>query len=462
MKYCFVNNGCPSQSVLLCLLVAVFVARTEIAYSFSVPAHTHTHTHTHKHTSSTYTSTTTKYNGIGRNNVALKVATGMVAPPPVLEDETKSSSIKTTNEKNNDLLSYDKEGYPKLGSIMKALPDEVFQVSTKTSLFYFAIDSIAVIASIGLLHGVVTSNIYHSLALWQQALTVAPFQLLAGFAMWCQWCIGHDAGHSLISKNHKWLNNFVGEISHSMFCLTPFIPWQMSHRKHHINHNHVEKDYSHQWFVRENKDEMVWWMKASHATRNIQLPILYFVYLMVGVPDGGHVIPFYGRLWEDQTLKTKFRGLLSSCLSIATAGSLWKVMGTADFSVVCMVPWMVMSFWLFMVTYLQHHSDEGKLYTDKTHTFVKGAFETVDRSYGKWTNKLSHHMMDGHVMHHLFFEKVPHYQLEKATKSLTAVLQKEDRMDLYKSIETKSYTKEIVKQFNDNWFFVNEKQIIRE
>ena len=460
MKYCFVNNGCPSQSVLLCLLVAVFVARTEIAYSFSVPAHTHTHTH--KHTSSTYTSTTTKYNGIGRNNVALKVATGMVAPPPVLEDETKSSSIKTTNEKNNDLLSYDKEGYPKLGSIMKALPDEVFQVSTKTSLLYFAIDSIAVIASIGLLHGVVTSNIYHSLALWQQALTVAPFQLLAGFAMWCQWCIGHDAGHSLISKKHKWLNNFVGEISHSMFCLTPFIPWQMSHRKHHINHNHVEKDYSHQWFVRENKDEMVWWMKASHATRNIQLPILYFVYLMVGVPDGGHVIPFYGRLWEDQTLKTKFRGLLSSCLSIATAGSLWNWMGTADFSVVCMVPWMVMSFWLFMVTYLQHHSEEGKLYTDKTHTFVKGAFETVDRSYGKWTNKLSHHMMDGHVMHHLFFEKVPHYQLEKATKSLTAVLQKEDRMDLYKSIETKSYTKEIVKQFNDNWFFVNEKQIIRE
>ena len=462
MKYCFVNNGCPSQSVLLCLLVAVFVARTEIAHSFSVPAHTHTHTHKHKHTSSTYTSTTTKYNGIGRNNVALKVATGMVAPPPVLEDETKTSSIKTTNENNNDLLSYDKEGYPKLGSIMKALPDEVFQVSTKTSLFYFAIDSIAVIASIGLLHGVVTSNIYHSLALWQQALTVAPFQLLAGFAMWCQWCIGHDAGHSLISKKHKWLNNFVGEISHSMFCLTPFIPWQMSHRKHHINHNHVEKDYSHQWFVRENKDEMVWWMKASHATRNIQLPILYFVYLMVGVPDGGHVIPFYGRLWEDQTLKTKFRGLLSSCLSIATAGSLWNWMGTADFSVVCMVPWMVMSFWLFMVTYLQHHSEEGKLYTDKTHTFVKGAFETVDRSYGKWTNKLSHHMMDGHVMHHLFFEKVPHYQLEKATKSLTAVLQKEDRMDLYKSIETKSYTKEIVKQFNDNWFFVNEKQIIRE
>jgi omega-3 fatty acid desaturase (delta-15 desaturase) len=399
MKY-FVKNGCPShQSVLLCLLVAVFVlvARTEVAYSFSVPAHTHTHT-------STSTSTSTTSYGSGRTNVALNVATGMIAPPRVLEDETATSTETTANgKKNEELLSYDKEGYPKLGSIMKALPNEVFQVSTKTSLFYFAIDTIAVVASIGMLHGVVTSNIYHSLALWQQALTVAPFQLLAGFTMWCQWCIGHDAGHSLISKKHKWLNNFVGEISHSMFCLTPFIPWRLSHRKHHVHHNHVERDYSHQWFVREKKDELEWWIKASHATRNIQLPILYFVYLMVGVPDGGHVIPFYGRLWEDQKLKTKFRGLLSSCISIATAGSLWSWMGTSDFTVVCMVPWMVMSFWLFMVTYLQHHSEDGKLYTDKTYTFVKGAFETVDRSYGKWTNKLSHHMMDGHVMHHLFF-----------------------------------------------------------
>jgi len=137
-------------------------------------------------------------------------------------------------------------------------------------------------------------------------------------------------------------------------------------------------------------------------------------------------------------------------------------MGFADFTVVCMVPWCVMSFWLFMVTYLQHHSDDGKLYTDKTHSFVKGAFETVDRSYGKWTNRLSHHMMDGHVMHHLFFEKVPHYNLEHGTRAMQKLLQKEGKIDLYKSIQTKEYAQEIVKQFNNNWFFVDEKQIVRE
>jgi len=410
-----------------------------------------------------------------RKNVGLKVATGMVPPPEL--DEMKitvskkpsvtpklpsPSPLKKNGDKKNQLLAYDKDGYPRLGSLMKALPQDIFKVSTTKSLFYFAVDTAACILSIGFLYAVVRSDIYQSMAIWQQALTVAPLQLLAGFAMWCQWCIGHDAGHSLISKKFKWLNSAVGEVAHSVFCLTPFVPWQLSHRKHHTYHNHVERDYSHQWFVREKRDELEWWIKASHATRNFQLPILYFVYLCLGVPDGGHVIPFYGRMWEDQTLKTRLRGLLSSCVSIATAGTLWAKMGFADFTVVCMVPWCVMSFWLFMVTYLQHHSDDGKLYTDETYTFVKGAFETVDRSYGKWTNRMSHHMMDGHVMHHLFFEKIPHYNLEPGTKALENLLGKEGKMDLYKSIETEAYTQEIVKQFNDNWFFVNEKQIVRE
>ncbi len=160
-------------------------------------------------------------------------------------------------------------------------------------------------------------------------------------------------------------------------------------------------------------------------------------------------------------MKEKMDGALSVMTSIATAGVFWHSMGTADFFVVCMVPWMVMSFWLFMVTYLQHHSEDAKLYTDDTFTFERGAFETVDRNYGKWINRLSHHMMDGHVMHHLFFEKVPHYRLEEATKALVKGLEERGEGHLYKHIDTQDFTQEIVKQFNDNWFFVNEKQIAR-
>ena len=222
--------------------------------------------------------------------------------------------------------------------------------------------------------------------------------------MWCMWCIGHDAGHGTVS-NKNWINNVVGEIAHSVVCLTPFQPWQKSHLRHHLNHNHISKDYSHQWFVREDRDELPGIFKVACATRNFQLPFLYLTYLLIGVPDGGHVF-FYGKLWDGEPMKEKLRGALSVAVSMATAGTLWMNMGTADFTVVCMVPWLVTSFWLFMVTYLQHHSDDGKLYTDDTWDFTRGAFETVDRDYGKWVNRMSHHMMDGHVVHHLFFTKV--------------------------------------------------------
>lgn len=279
--------------------------------------------------------------------------------------------------------------------------------------------------------------------------------------MWCLWCIGHDAGHGTVAKNAKWINRLVGEISHSVFCLTPFLPWALSHKKHHLNHNHLEKDYSHQWFVREERDSLHPLIKASHFTRNLQLPILYFVYLFTGVPDGGHVF-FYGRMWEGHSLKEKANAAVSVAISCATAGMLWASMGTADFAVVCMVPWLVMSFWLFMVTYLQHHSDDGLLYTDDTYTFERGAFQTVDRDYGKWINRMSHHMMDGHVMHHLFFTKVPHYRLEEATKALVKGMEERGQGHLYKKIDTPDFTQEIIKQFNENWFFINEKQVVRE
>ena len=161
------------------------------------------------------------------SNVALNVATGMV--PPSIAEKPKKKKIESDEPFFNDpelqspsplkdgdfdnrLLAYDKEGYPRLGSLMKALPKKIFEVNTAKSLFYFGVDTAACVASIGFLYAVVTSDIYHSMAVWQQALTVAPLQILAGFAMWCQWCIGHDAGHSLISKKYKWLNTAVGEI----------------------------------------------------------------------------------------------------------------------------------------------------------------------------------------------------------------------------------------------------------
>ncbi|KAL3761366.1 hypothetical protein ACHAWU_000500 [Discostella pseudostelligera] len=352
---------------------------------------------------------------------------------------------------------------PLPGTIMKMLPKETWVVDTPTSLMYFTVDVLSVLTSMTFLNAVVNSDIYQSLPMYQQAMAVVPLQILTGFAMWCTWCIGHDAGHGTVSKgdaNSKAINRIVGEISHSIVCLTPFVPWALSHRKHHLHHNHIDRDYSHQWFIREEKDTMHPLLRAAHSTRMLFFPFLYFFYLVTGVPDGGHVF-FYGRMWEGHSLREKLDASLSVMVSCATAGLLWHSMGTANFAVVCMGPWMVMSFWLFMVTYLQHHSDDGKLYTDDTFTFQRGAFETVDRNYGTWVNRMSHHMMDGHVIHHLFFTKVPHYRLEAATVALREGMKERGQEHMYKQLDTPHYSQEIVKQFYNNWFFIGEDQVVR-
>lgn len=361
--------------------------------------------------------------------------------------DMKDSGIGSymNDNKNN---KNDKKEVPSLGTIMKMLPKKSFDIDTPTSLFYFAVDLAACIGSLGFLNAVVTSDLYHSFPIWGQALCAAPLQILSGFALWCMWCIGHDAGHGTVSKKN-WINQAVGEVAHSVFSLTPFVPWQKSHLKHHLNHNHLDRDYSHQWFIREEADDLPEVFKLAQKTRNFQLPILYFVYLFLGIPDGGHVF-FYGRMWENESLKEKIRASLSVAVSMTTALSLWMTMGTADFAVVIFAPWLVLSFWLFMVTYLQHHSDDGVLYTDDTWSFTKGAFQTVDRDYGKWINRMSHHMMDGHVVHHLFFTKVPHYRLEEATIALQKGLTDIGREDLYKQVDTPDFTQEIVKQFDEN------------
>lgn len=73
---------------------------------------------------------------------------------------------------------------PVPGSIMKMLPKDTFDIDTPTSLFYFGVDLLAVITTMGFLDVVVTSDNYHALPMWAQALCVAPLQVLTGFAMW--------------------------------------------------------------------------------------------------------------------------------------------------------------------------------------------------------------------------------------------------------------------------------------
>lgn len=57
-------------------------------------------------------------------------------------------------------------------------------------------------------------------------------------------------------------------------------------------------------------------------------------------------------------------------------------------------------------------------FDDADFHFATAAMETVDRSYCWGIDDAHHNITDGHVAHHLFFTKIPHYNLKKATAAI--------------------------------------------
>ena len=348
--------------------------------------------------------------------------------------------------------------YPTLTQIKKAVDPEAFKIDIARSLAYFFLDLGAIAMSSTALLSFVHSPFYLGAPQALQFFLPIPLQIISGTFLWAMWCVGHDAGHGTISSS-KLINGIVGEVSHSMICLTPFDPWRRSHKRHHMNHNHLTKDYSHQWF--DETEDLPGWIQASYKTRNFQLPILYLVYLLAGIPDGGHVF-LYGRVWEGASSQDLSRGYLSSMISVTFALGLLATLGVDGFLKVVFAPWLVMSTWLFTTTYLQHHSADTKLYTDDTWSFTVGGFETIDRDYGSWVNKITHNMSSDHVAHHLFPWSVPHYNLPLATKGIKDELKSLGLSEIHQEIPTKDFPLEIVRQFDQSWFWVKESSIVRE
>lgn len=84
--------------------------------------------------------------------------------------------------------------------------------------------------------------------------------------------------------------------------------------------------------------------------------------------------------------------------------------------------------------------------------FVDAAFETVDRTFGYGIDSLHHHITDGHVAHHLFFTKIPHYNLPIATRAIKDYLAKHDLSYMYKHEDTRDFVLRVHKYFIDLGF----------
>ena len=106
-----------------------------------------------------------------------------------------------------------------------------------------------------------------------------------------------------------------------------------------------------------------------------------FLYLFAGKMDGSHISPF-SELFTDT--KERWQCVVST-LSMVVAGGLVYVGLEGDWSKIGSVyvcPLLVFNAWITMVTYLQHHDEDTRVYEEGEWGYVKGAVETIDREYG--------------------------------------------------------------------------------
>jgi omega-3 fatty acid desaturase (delta-15 desaturase) len=177
----------------------------------------------------------------------------------------------------------------------------------------------------------------------------------------------------------------------------------------------------------------------------------YYAYLFFGYNDGCHVIP-WSRLYRRAKRVEKIKCIISTfCIALVLFGLIAYSGGFYQFCCFYGLPWIVFSFWLFMVTYMQHHKEETLLFDDSSWTFLDGALETVDRRFGFGIDEFHHNITDGHLVHHLFFSQIPHYHLKEATDAIQKLLQ---RKKIYHYIKRKFFVYDFFKLFLTQ-FFIN-------
>jgi len=332
-----------------------------------------------------------------------------------------------------------------LSSIQKALSPDVFVKRPILGGYYIVKDMFFW-----------ASTVYAFSLVEHTPLNIGLYWIFSGFWMWCLFMNGHDCGHGTFSDS--WLlNTIAGHLSH-VPLLVPYSVWTDSHRRHHMGHNHLKNDYSHP-FVPVHKKEKKDIVMKFLQTLGLYPIMGWFVY-MLGVPDGGHWIPFGGRLWRNASMSSRIHGIISSLLCALFAYNVYISCGDSNsFFTWYAGSWFVFGWWLMTVTYLNHRDntvEDTLVYGDESWTYLKGALQTVDRSYGSIIDHLMHNITNGHLVHHIFFTKIPHYHLEKATQQLYKYLD-ENGVE-YKFRKTPFFFVDIYKF---TWDHLNEATLIK-
>lgn len=226
-----------------------------------------------------------------------------------------------------------------------------------------------------------------------------------------------------------WCDIF-GHIAHTPL-LVPFHGWRISHRKHHENHNHVENDHSWKPIAQTSYLQFLHQTVIARVSKVVRfshaLLVMYPIYLVLDseFTSGNHFNFWSGRLFAKEERVGAF------CSTVCVVS--WLVFLFMTFPVRVLLdayfmPYLFFIAWLDLVTYLHHTDSSLTYYRDNAWSFLKGGLSTMDRSYGRVVDHLMHDI-GTHMVHHLFFTKVPHYHLLEATEALKPILGEHYKLD---------------------------------
>jgi omega-6 fatty acid desaturase (delta-12 desaturase) len=272
------------------------------------------------------------------------------------------------------------------------------------------------------------------------------------------WVIGHECGHRGFADSEL-INDAVGLVVHS-FLLVPYFSWQISHRRHHSNTGSVEHDevfvptlatpeliqHKQKQMAGEHHEEEGFIQQTMSTLSRmyyivIMLTLGWPAYLFANITGNksynpqtwvNHFMPSSPIYTTGSAMDAHNQKLImiSDVALFGVFACLYKFVQMTSLSYVFFIyfmPYLVVNFWLVLITYLQHTDLNLPHYTEGEWDWLRGALATIDRDYG-FLNVVLHHITDTHVVHHLF-SPMPHYHAEEATAAVKSLLGEYYRYD---------------------------------
>ena len=336
------------------------------------------------------------------------------------------SNIQFSGLKGKALVIENKD-IPSLKEFLDAIPDHYLKCDTKTSL-RFLFQSV-LIQSIVVLIGLSIPFTLKMIPIW------VIYSLISGTTAMGLWVIAHECGHGAFSKN-KTLESITGYLLHSLL-LVPYFSWQRSHAVHHRFTNNVTNGETHVPLVVEGNGitEKVGGERELNFSNSIGQKnygmLQLFLHLVFGWPayllsgsTGGIKYgttnhfwpgkPFSKALWPSVWAKRVWISDIGVALTLLSILFFTFNYGLFPVIAIYIGPLLVVNSWLVVYTWL-HHTDSDVPHLSNTEfSYMRGAFLSIDRPYGKILNFLHHNIGSSHVVHHVC-PTMPHYHAKKAT-----------------------------------------------